>query len=399
MALAEKGVPPRANLPDGATPILEEGRGARFTENITRGKTMSSISKSHPWCEFIPSCPDELKIVEFVLDDVIAAGTVVIAGERGLGKTSALVPLMASVAGLSSTFPLRASIERNVIYVSEDPEQVTRIMWAMRENGHIDASPFEITNAFKLVQATRLSVAEIVQIKSHIEDLWLDNKTSAGRVYSAPPVIVLDTTNATIDLDNISDNSEVSKAVSDLRNGFNDIPIILVGHVAKASLGNARHMSFVGAGAWEGDTQQNLYLVMEDDMRYLIIGKNRFSPKVREFALHSHYADMVGVDKLGQSGQIRCFYGIPEAMTPEGKTALKAKEAKQKRFNSDQKLMEDLLEVIVENPGMSATAVKSKVSGRADRKHAALEQLERDGRIRVDNPDNRTRTYYPVAPF
>ena len=115
MALAEKGVPPRAYLPDGATPILEEGRGARFTENITRGKTMSSIFKSHPWCEFIPSCPDELKIVEFVLDDVIAAGTVVIAGERGLGKTSALVPLMASVAGLSSTFPLRASIERNVI--------------------------------------------------------------------------------------------------------------------------------------------------------------------------------------------------------------------------------------------------------------------------------------------
>ena len=202
-------------------------------------------------------------------------------------------------------------------------------MWAMRENGHIDASPVEITNSFKLVQATRLSVAEIVQIKSHIEDLWLDNKTSAGRVYSAPPVIVLDTTNATIDLDNISDNSEVSKAVSDLRNGFNDIPIILVGHVAKASLGNARHMSFVGAGAWEV-TQQNLYLVMEDDMRYLIIGKNRFSPKVREFALHSHYADMVGVDKLGQSGQIRCFYGIPEAMTPEVKQHLRPRRQRRK---------------------------------------------------------------------
>lgn len=86
-------------------------------------------------------------------------------------------------------------------------------------------------------------------------------------------------------------------------------------------------------------------------------------------------------------------------MTPEGKTTLKAKEAKAKRFKSDQKLMEELIEVIVENPGMSATAVKSKVSGRADRKHAALEQLERDGRIIIKNPDKRTRTYYPVAPF
>ena len=86
-------------------------------------------------------------------------------------------------------------------------------------------------------------------------------------------------------------------------------------------------------------------------------------------------------------------------MSPEGKTALKAKEAKQRRFDSDQKLMEELLEVITENPGMSATAVRSKVSGKADRKHAALEQLERDARIIIKNPDKRTRTYYPVAPF
>ena len=31
---------------------------------------------------------------EFVVDDVLIAGTAVIAGERGLGKTSMLVPLM-----------------------------------------------------------------------------------------------------------------------------------------------------------------------------------------------------------------------------------------------------------------------------------------------------------------
>ena len=42
----------------------------------------------------------------------------------------------------------------------------------------------------------------------------------------------------------------------------------------------------------EGDTQQNLYLIMDADMRYLVIGKNRFSPEVVEHALRSHCADM-----------------------------------------------------------------------------------------------------------
>ncbi|MDA9919981.1 AAA family ATPase [bacterium] len=360
---------------------------------------MSNSTKAHPFCNFVDAYPTVIETTEFVLDGVLAAGTVVIAGERGLGKTSALVPLMASVAGLCPELPLKSLIQRTVIYVAEDPLQVTRILRALRENGHIQATSDEIRAGFKLVPATRLSPSEIVDIKRHIEPFIQDNKTADGGNYRAPPVIVLDTTNATIDLENISDNSQVSKAVSELRNGLGDIPIILVGHIAKASRGIAKQMSFVGAGSWEGDTQQNLYLVMEDDMRYLVIGKNRFDPEVKEYALHSHQATMVGKNKLGYTEQLRCFYSIPEPMSPEGKFALKAKEAKQKRFDSDQQLMEDLLEVIVENPGMSATAVKSKISGKADRKHAALEQLERDDRIIIKSPDKRTRTYYPVAPF
>ena len=360
---------------------------------------MSDSTKVHPFCNFVDACPAVIETTEFVLDGVLAAGTVVIAGERGLGKTSALVPLMASVAGLCPNFPLKSLIQRNILYVAEDTLQVTKILRALRENGHIDATSDQINTGFKLVPATRLSPSEIVNIKQHIEPLVRDNKTADGGNYGAPPVIVLDTTNATIDLENISDNSQVSKAVSELRNGLGDIPIILVGHVAKASRGIAKQMSFVGAGSWEGDTQQNLYLVMEDDMRYLVIGKNRFDPEIKEYALHSHQATMAGKNKLGYMEQLRCFYSIPEPMSPEGKTALKAKEAKQRRFDSDQQLMEELLEVITENPGMSATAVKSKVSGKADRKHAALEQLERDGRILIENPDRRTRTYYAVAPF
>ena len=353
----------------------------------------------HPWSVFTHSCPAVLEVPEFVLDNVLAAGTIVIAGQRGLGKTSALVPLMTIVAGLCSDLPLKASVQRKVIYISEDPAQVNRILHAMRKGGHIKRSPDEIDEVFKLVEASRLPPCEIVKVKPYLEEHWLDNETATGGTYSAPPVIVLDTTNATIDIENISDNSQVSKAISELRNGLEEIPLILVGHMPKTSLADVRHKSFVGAGSWEGDTQQNLYLIMEDDMRYLVIGKNRFSPEVMEYALHSHCADMEGTNKLGYPAKLLCWYSIPEAMSRERKLALKEHKAEQKRLHAKDKLMENLLRIIGENPGISATTVRSSVSGNNQRIAAALEQLEKDGRINVVKPNKQARTYYPLAPL
>ena len=360
---------------------------------------MNSIVKHHPWSVFTPSCPDVLEAPEFVLDNILAAGTIVIAGQRGLGKTSALVPLMTIVAGLCTALPLEASVRRKVIYVSEDTAQVNRILHAMRKVGHINRTSAEIEKVFKLVPASRLAPGEIVNLKPDLEDHWLDNETASGGNYSAPPVIVLDTTNATIDIENISDNSQVSKAISELRNGLGEIPLVLVGHMPKTSLADARHKSFVGAGSWEGDSQQNLYLIMEDDMRYLVIGKNRFSPEVTEYALRGHCADMEGINKLGYPTKLRCWYSLPEAMSPERKLALKEKKTKQKRLNAEYALMEELLGAINENPGMSLTWVRTRVKGSNQRIAAALEQLERDRRVYVDEPNKKTRTYYPVAPI
>ena len=46
--------------------------------------------KPHPLAQFKKAMPDEIAAPEFVIDNVLAAGTAVIAGERGLGKTSVL---------------------------------------------------------------------------------------------------------------------------------------------------------------------------------------------------------------------------------------------------------------------------------------------------------------------
>ncbi len=78
----------------------------------------------------------------------------------------------------------------------------------------------------------------------------------------------------------------------------------------KASRSDAKQLSFVGAGAWEGDTQQSLYLVSEDDQRYLVLGKKRFEPDVTEYLLNSAVKSFEAYDKLGRTVEIRCFYGI-----------------------------------------------------------------------------------------
>ena len=293
-------------------------------------------------------------------------------------------------------FPLKATIRRHVVYVSEDVEQVQRILMAMRTNGQLIDDEVEIEKRFKLVPAARMKAQEITKLKPHLEDLWDHNDRVDGGNYCASPVLVLDTTNATIDLDNISDNSEVSKAVSTLREGLNPINVILVGHIAKSQRSDIKSISFVGAGAWEGDTQQNLYLVSEDNCRYLVLGKKRFETDVREYLLHSHCADMQGVNKLGEVKEMRCYYSVPEPISD----SLKAeRKAEQKRDSADRNffsVQKDSLELITEQPGIKAGEIKARAGRRNETVGAALEALVDSGQVKVME-DGKAKRYFPAT--
>ena len=350
----------------------------------------------HKWADFINPLPSELMAPEFVIDNVIAAGTVVIAGERGLGKTSALVPLMAAAAGLTVDFPLKATIRRHVVYVSEDVEQVQRILMAMRTNGQLIDDEVEIEKRFKLVPAARMKAEEITKLKPHLEDLWDNNDRVDGSNYCASPVLVLDTTNATIDLDNISDNSEVSKAVSTLREGLNPINVILVGHIAKSQRSDIKSISFVGAGAWEGDTQQNLYLVSEDDCRYLVLGKKRFEADVREYLLHSRCAEMQGVNKLGEVKEMRCFYSVPEPISDSVKAERKAEQKRDAAERNFQFTLSQCQDFISKQPGIKVGQIKARMGKRSETVGAALEALVDGGQVTVEL-EGKAKKYFPAT--
>lgn len=330
---------------------------------------------------------------EFVLDGVLAAGAVVFAGERGLGKTSVLLPMMMAVAGVID-YPFKASIRRRVFYVTEDIEQARRIIAAMHKHGLIKVDEQELQKMFRLCPAHRISVEEAIWYpKTLVGDNQL-NECLDGSLYKAPPVVVLDTVNATLQIDNLNDNSEVSQAISRLREAFEPIPLITVGHVPKASRGDAKKASFNGAGAWENDTQQTIYLVQEGGQRYLVMGKKRFVPDYSEFLIESHVAEFRSLDKLKREIVTKAYYGIPAGISELEKT--KAQE--EAKAASNRKAWEDLkgrvFAEIALNAGKGVSEIKSVVAGSSQKITNAITSLEEEGLIRIEQL-GRTKKLYP----
>ena len=360
---------------------------------MSKGNVCESILKPHGWS---PSDEPILGVVEapeFVLDDVLAAGAVVFAGERGLGKTSVLLPMMMAVAGVID-YPFKASIRRRVFYVTEDIEQARRIIAAMHKHGLITVDERELQKMFQLCPAHRIPMDEATFYPKMLVGDYESNECEDGSTYRAPPVVVLDTVNTTLQIDNLNDNSEVSQAISRLREAFDTIPLITVGHVPKASRGDAKRASFNGAGAWENDTQQTIYLVHEGGQRYLVMGKKRFVSNYSEFLIESHLAEFTSFDKLKREVVIKAYYGIPVGVSE----LEKAKAQEEAKAASSRKaweyLKEKVLAEITLNAGQSVSDIKSIVAGSSQKITDAITSLEEEGLVRIEQL-GRIKKLYP----
>jgi hypothetical protein len=350
----------------------------------------------HPLAKFVSAKLQTTKAQEFVVDDILAAGRVVVAGERGIGKTSALVPLLLTATDLLQNWPVTATVKRKVIYVSEDIDQVRRIVDALYEKSFLTCSAEELDNCFKLVDAQRLSAEEIVRVAPDYERLYTDNKRRDGTNLPAAPVICFDTTNATMDISDGNNNAEVSKTVATLREGFSGIPMVMVGHVAKATRKGIDNPTFVGAGSWEGDTTQNLYLIVDGEERYLKIGKNRFSAEITEYLLQSHVSEIRAEDPLGYFVDIKTFFAVPSPVCPDMKAEEKQqqKEAALKtRFVGFQKKVYYLVK---DNPGIKQGALLEQIDGKDTSIRRAIIQLEEDGFIEVRSGDKNAKCHFLV---
>jgi hypothetical protein len=299
------------------------GSGLSNSELVT--KDLMGAIKTHPLANYVEAEPETFTQDEFVLDGAVVAGMVLLAGAWGAGKTTQLVPLMCRAAHLcKKNDTLRPLLRRRVVYVAEDVGQVRRILRSMRHAGEFEGiSKAEVADFFKVVPATRLKPQEIVRVAAELAKLATVNHNSINKVkYSAQAVVVFDTRSAVIALDDENNNAEASEAIATFRQGMPNNPLIVVGHLAKAiKRADVKELSGRGAGAWEADVQQVLYLVNDNGVRWLDVAtpKHRFVAEVDGIEFATYKASVAGQNQLGDLVDIPLMHGLPKLVSLGGR--------------------------------------------------------------------------------
>jgi AAA domain len=333
-AAAVNDLPLIKNAVARAEALIAAGSGSVAAQAL-KGEP-EGTNQVHPYNRYDADIEAENEPIEYLLDGLIQKGVVLLAGSTGAGKTTQLVPLMMRVAHLCRLDdPLRPLLQRKVIYISEDKRQVKRIIASMRLKGELGLHDKATANArFKLVEAARITPGSIVAAVEDYKNFYTRNLNEKnGVVYDAAPLVVFDTANASFNLENENDNAEVGKAMALLKQRFSDIPIIIVGHLAKTlKRADIIDLSARGAGAWEADANQVLYLTREDDnSRWLEIknAKHRFVERGEGILFGCEWTGRKVLDPLGNETWETVLHGVPRLVEDGGREELKEQKKEQ----------------------------------------------------------------------
>lgn len=308
--------------------------GTEAAENLLK-KTKQYV---HPLAQFVEYDLKNPKPQEYILDGIIGMGLLLFAGAAGGGKTTNGMTLFTRVAHLCRhDDPLKPLLRRKVIYITEDSQQAINILRSMRISGDLgDCSDEEMHEYFKIVDARRLPVGEIIKVASvYLEMLTPNTSPVTGEIVMARPYPVFDTSNATINIENESDNSAVGQALAALKQHFQGLSMCVIGHIAKAlKRAEVADFSARGAGAWEADANQVCYLIKEEDgSRWLEIkeAKHRFVARVDGIKFETIVNVVDAFDMLGNKVEEVLVHGQPMLVMEGGKKALKDKQAQDKK--------------------------------------------------------------------
>lgn len=328
---------------------------------------------------FYPYNVLQLAPTEFVVDGFLGIGLAVIAGMPGVGKTSLLVPLAAVVAHLFDS-PMRPVLRRRVIYFSESPRQVETVLYGLAKKAP-GAKPNEFGEWLKVVPSHRMSADRLGKVVRRA----VKEHTVTFNGYAVAPLIVLDTSNATVDLENENDNSEVGRAIAAIKENLGTGGCWLVQHIAKSlKRADVTEMTARGAGAFGGDAEATAFVFAEDEIpnkRFMWLDKHRFEAEFREIEFATETATETVETPWKTTQEITYRVGFP---SPSDVASRKAQVEEHKERQQDERAGNVERQVRVFLYGkepQSMRKISDGIGGRADFNYEVMRRMVLDGKL------------------
>lgn len=333
---------------------------------------------------------NNMRPVEFVIDGFLSTGITLFAGQAGIGKSTGIITLACIAAGLVKHDNIKATLRRKVFYVTEDVGQVERILYGMRSKGLITADEDEIKKWFEVYPAQRISAADV---GSNVKAIRRDGCVVQSKElnhYKTEPLIVLDTSNANIDLDDENSNSQAGVAIAYIKQSLGAAALWLVGHTAK-SIGRSdvKSMSFRGAGAFEGDCHAVAYIFQEGkgaaQVRFIALGKHRYVADFREVRVDGETGSTSAMTPWGKLQVIPFIIGMlsrsSELDRMEAAGQAKAELAEQKAKDDDEWLRSKIFEVLRDAGPLSGNDVYARTGKQKGIVLSTLDKLVSTGHL------------------
>lgn len=368
-------------LPDYLEAI---GYAATATDDdLADGDDLPPVER--PKAGFEPYAYDvtRLKAPEFVVDGFIRNGLTVIAGAPGVGKTSLLVPLAAAVAHLFDS-DLNPVLRRKVAYFSEAPEQVETVLYGLAKCAP-GVKPHEFGEWFKLYPSRRLPAEKLAKEIARV----VRESTVEFNGYPVGPLIVLDTSNSNIDLENENDNSQVGKAIAALKQNLGTAGCWIVHHTPKAQkLAQAEELTARGASAFAGDANATVFVFAEDGVqnkRFMMLDKHRFEADFRELEFSTTVATETVPTPWGTEHAVSYRVGMPTASSREQRIAererVKEQRAEERTAERTSEINNRIFEYLEANGPSAPSKVEKGIGGNVPAVREAIEALIKSGAL------------------
>jgi hypothetical protein len=266
-----------------------------------------------------------LKPIDYMIQGFWAHSFFVLAGQPGVGKTTAMISACMVMAGFQiSDTTITAKNHRKTIFVTEDSDQITRTLFAYAKHFHI--KPTDLLNWFVVIDAKRSDVKDL---------LTLAHNVIRHTVNGIRPHLVLDTANSTMAIDNENDNSEVGSYLAALKQTIYvqlHTPISILTHTNKTISRQDSDAMARGASAFTGDATLTGILFMDPDgTRYMKLTKTRYEPDFREIRFDTQLFPEIVLDAHGEPQTMLCRIAIPYPSAEETRKQIQADKQDDKR--------------------------------------------------------------------